>query len=113
VLFRSENVAAGDLLAIHDIGAVSYITPRPMIDIAGLVSPEVVPLINQPEAMWDYLEERDAMFLMAFPDQIPGDDPADERLCEVFTTGGETTALLGRANMAVYRLSWEGACDVR
>jgi hypothetical protein len=106
-----ENIPLGGTLAIHDIGAVAYITPRPLIDIAGLVSPELIPYINRPAAMWDYLQAQGADYLMAFPDQIPGDDPTDPRLCEVFTTGGPTAIELGAANMAVYRLVWGESCD--
>ncbi len=104
------NVPQDALLAIHDIGAVAYFTPRPILDIAGLVSPDVIPYINDAEGMWELLQERNARYLMAFPDQIPGDNPNDPRLCEVFRTGGPTAAELGAANMTVYALAWDGAC---
>ncbi len=105
-----ENIPPEELLAVHDIGAVAYITPRPIVDVAGLVSPEVIPIVNDADALWALLQRRGAVYLMAFPDQIPGDDPTDPRLCEVFSTGGEAALAAGGANMAVYALSWDARC---
>ncbi len=105
-----DNIPQDTLLAIHDIGAVAYFTPRPLLDVAGLVSPEVIPYINDSDGMWALLRERDAAYLMAFPDQIPGDDPDDPRLCEVFSTNGPTAIKLGAANMAIYTLAWDEVC---
>jgi hypothetical protein len=105
-----DNISQDTLLAIHDIGAVAYFTPRPMLDIAGLVSPDVIPYINDPDGMWSLLEAQEAAYLMAFPDQIPGDDPNDPRLCEVYTTGGETAINLEASNMTIYALAWDEVC---
>src|SRR5690606_22624822 len=104
------NISPDELLAIHDIGAVGYFSPRPMLDIAGLLSPEIVPLIGDPDALWAYMEQHDARYLMAFPDQVPGHDLDDPRLCEIYTTGGRTAIAAGGGNMAVYRLDWSGGC---
>jgi hypothetical protein len=104
------NIPPDELLAVHDIGAVAYFTPRPIIDIAGLVSPEIIPIVNDADALWTLLEARGADYLMAFPDQIPGDSPDDPRLCEVFNTRGEAAVDAGGANMAVYRLAWGADC---
>lgn len=105
-----DNIPVNTLLAIHDIGAVAYFTPRPLLDVAGLVSPEAIPYINDPDGMWALLQGRDAAYLMAFPDQIPGDNPDDPRLCPVFTTNGQTALALGAANMTVYALAWDAVC---
>jgi len=106
----NENIQQSDFLAIHDIGAVGYFTPRDMLDIAGLVSPDVAPIVADADALWQLMQDRDAKYLMAFPDQIPGDDVNDPRLCRVFITGGTTAPQQGGANMAIYRLAWDGDC---
>jgi len=105
-----ENIPKDELLAIHDIGAVGYFTPRPMLDIAGLVSPDVAPIVDDENALWRLMQDREAQYLMAFPDQIPGDDPNDPRLCRVFITNGETAPKQGGSNMAIYRLAWDNNC---
>lgn len=102
-----ENVEPEALLAIHDIGAVGYFAPRPMIDIAGLVSPEVIPILDNPDALWEYIRQSGAQYLMAFPDQIPGDNLDDPRLCPAFVTNAPTARAVGGANMAVYALIWD------
>lgn len=37
-----ENIPADEMIAINDIGAITYITKRPIIDMAGLVTPEIL-----------------------------------------------------------------------
>ncbi|NWG16357.1 MAG: hypothetical protein HXY41_06950 [Chloroflexi bacterium] len=99
-----------DRLAVHDIGAVGYFAPRPILDLAGLVNPEIIPFIRDAAALWDWMQANDARYLMAFPDQIPGQNPDDPRLCRVFVTGGKASPAAGGANMAVYALAWDGIC---
>ncbi len=106
----SDSIPPEELLAVHDIGAVGYYAPRPILDLAGLVSPEVIPIIRDPEALWTLMEARDVRYLMALPDQIPGQDPADSRLCQVYSTGGVWSPAAGGENMAVYRVAWDGQC---
>jgi len=106
----AANLPPQELLAIHDIGAVGYFAPRPIFDIAGLVNPEVIPVIPDPEATWALIEAQGARYLLAFPDQVPGDDPTDSRLCPVFTTGGTAALTAGGENMTLFALAWDGVC---
>ncbi len=106
----ADNIAPDQLLAVHDIGAVGYYAPRPILDLAGLVSPEVIPIIRDGEALWALMEARGVRYLMALPDQIPGQDESDPRLCPVFSTGGEWSPASGGANMTIYALAWDGHC---
>ncbi|HRF98795.1 MAG TPA: hypothetical protein PLZ51_26480, partial [Aggregatilineales bacterium] len=98
-----------ELLAIHDVGAVGYFASRPLLDIAGLISPEVIPLIHQPDALWDLMQARGARYLMAFQNQIPNQNPNDPRLCAIYESAGKTTPRLGEDKMTIYRLNWDGA----
>jgi hypothetical protein len=109
-LWVRDNIPPEELLAVHDIGALGYFAPRPIIDLAGLLSPEIVPFINEEEPMWNWMRQSGARYLMAFPDQVPGDDISDLRLCEVYTTGGRASPAAGGPNMAVYTLAWDGHC---
>lgn len=98
------------LLALHDIGAVGYFAPRDIIDTAGLVTPEIVPIIHDADALWAFLEARGAVYFLGLPDQIPGQNRADPRLCEVYTTGGTASLAAGGGNMTLYRLAWDSVC---
>lgn len=109
-----QNIPQDELIAIHDIGAVGYFAPRDMIDIAGLVTPEIIPIVSDGDALWNYMEAHDAQYLMAFPDQIPGDNANDPRLCLIFTTNAPITQQLRGASgqsMAIYRLAYDATCD--
>ncbi|MCL4236912.1 MAG: hypothetical protein KJ047_01575 [Anaerolineae bacterium] len=105
------NLAEDDLLAVHDIGAVGYFAPRPILDLAGLVSPEIVPLFRDGEAIMRLMCARGAVYLMVMPDQrpVPPDDP---RLggAPIFVTGAPYAPAAGGGNMAIYRLAWPAGC---
>jgi hypothetical protein len=107
----ADHIPPEDYLAIHDIGAVGYFAPRPILDVAGLVNPEVLPLLHDREALYALMQERGARYLLAFPDQVPGGDITDARLCAVYTTGGETAPRAGGSNMTVYALVWDRSCQ--
>jgi hypothetical protein len=106
-----DNVPQDALLAAHDIGAVGYFSQRPaLLDVAGLITPEIVPLLGQPEAMWQFLQARGAAYIVGFPPQIPGGRTDDPRLCLVYTTGSQPAVAQGYANMSVYRIAWDENC---
>jgi|FLYN01.1.fsa_nt_gi 4-amino-4-deoxy-L-arabinose transferase-like glycosyltransferase len=107
----AEHIPPEELLAVHDIGAVGYFAPRLILDLAGLVSPEIVPVIHDEEALWALMRERGARYLMAFPDQVPGKDASDARLCPLFTTNGPTSRSVDGPNMTVYALAWNRSCS--
>lgn len=67
----ADHVPPDELLAVHDIGAIGFFAPRPILDLAGLVSPELVPIINDYPAQMDLVCEREAQWLMVLPDQRP------------------------------------------
>lgn len=107
------NIPPEELLAVHDIGAIGYFASRPIVDIAGLISPDVIPFIDDEESLWEYLEEQGAQYLMAFTDQIPGDDVDDQRICPVYQSEGRVAINLGGSKMVVYALTWTGECPAQ
>jgi hypothetical protein len=106
-----DNLPPEELLAVHDIGALGYFAPRPILDIAGLVTPEVIPIILDGDALWALMEARGARYLMAMDDQVPNDNPADPRLCPLFDTQGALAPVSGGSNVMVYRLAWDRVCS--
>jgi len=67
----NENLPAESTLAIHDIGAIGYFTQNPLIDLAGLVTPDVVPFIRDEVRLAEYLNSRGADYLITFPSWYP------------------------------------------
>ncbi len=73
-LWINSNLPPDDLVATHDIGAIGYFTDRPILDIAGLVDPEAIPLVGHPDDLWAFMQARDVRYLMALDNQVPGGD---------------------------------------
>ncbi|MCS6836039.1 MAG: hypothetical protein NZ750_08485 [Anaerolineae bacterium] len=110
-LWIRDNLPDEALLAAHDIGALGYFAPRSaLLDIAGLISPEVIPFVRDGDAMWAWLQDRGAQYLVAFPDQLPHANPADPRLCLLYANPDSMARRVGQAPMAVYRLDWQAQC---
>jgi hypothetical protein len=67
-----QNIPPDALLAVHDIGALGYYVPNPMIDLAGLVTPDVIPFIRDTDQLREYLDSKSADYLIVFEGQYPG-----------------------------------------
>jgi hypothetical protein len=96
----AENTQPQALVAAHDIGALGYFGERPLLDLAGLVSPEVIPFIRNEAQLDAYLDQRHANYLVTFPGWYP---QLVQRGVLIFTTGGIFSPMQGGENMAVYR----------
>lgn len=95
----AENLPAEALVAAHDIGALGYFDSHELIDLAGLISPEVIPFIRDEKQLTVFLNEKGADYLIAFPEFYP---LLSEGLEQVFSTNAEITPTFGRQNMVVY-----------
>jgi len=104
------NTPADALIAVHDIGAVGYLVDRPLLDLAGLITPEVVPFIADEVQLLAFMEEKGADYVVFFPDWSPAYArmSQDPRLCPVYRTGYAWTLKQGHANMVVYETHWAG-----
>jgi hypothetical protein len=95
----SANIPAQSVVAAHDIGALGYFDHHPLIDLAGLVSPEVIPFIRDESRLATFMNHRHADYLVAFPAFYPtltaGAEP-------VFTSGAPFAPEIGEKNMTVY-----------
>ncbi len=95
----------GSLVAAHDIGALGYFGKRDILDLAGLVSPEVIPFLRDEKRLAAYLDARGADYLLTFPGWYPRLTACGQR---VFTAEDGFAPLLGGEHMAVYR--WRAPC---
>jgi hypothetical protein len=99
-LWVGEHTEREALIAAHDIGALGYFAQRQLLDLAGLVSPEVITFINDETRLATYLDARGAQYLVTFPGWYPY---LVRRAEQVFSTQGVFSPMLGGENMAVYR----------
>ncbi|MGQ9567134.1 MAG: hypothetical protein ACUVWW_03685 [Anaerolineae bacterium] len=91
------------LIAAHDIGAIGYFGHRDLVDLAGLVSPEVIPFLRDEDALLQHILARGAGYLVTFPSWYPR-MVQDPRLQPVFRTEAPWAPLLGGENVVVYRI---------
>ncbi len=94
------NTEPGALVAAHDIGALGYYGQRQLVDLAGLVSPEVIPILRNEVSLEAFIDQQGADYLMTFPNWYPGLVQRGEL---VFETQGRFSPAAGGENMTVYR----------
>jgi hypothetical protein len=106
-----ENTPPGAIIAVHDIGAVGYVTDRPLLDLAGLITPEVIPIMTDAEKLADWMLDREAEYAIFFPDFSPTYERLhdDVRLQQVHCTGYAWTRAAGVENMCAYRLAGDAS----
>jgi hypothetical protein len=97
------HTPTGALVAAHDIGAIGYFARRPLLDLAGLISPEVIPIIRDEPRLLALMQERQAAYFAAPPDFYTTllDAPPLER---VFSG----TSPFAPHHWLVYRIDWSG-----
>jgi arabinofuranosyltransferase len=107
------NTPSDALIAVHDIGAVGYLVDRPLLDLAGLITPEVVPFIADEVQLLAFMEEKGADYVVFFPDWSPAYArmSQDPRLHPIYRTGYAWTLRQGHANMVVYETRWDSESD--
>ena len=97
----NNNLPKDGFLAAHDIGALGYFSSIEIVDLAGLITPDVVPFIRNEPELWRYLETQGVSYMMTFPDwylSLPEDAAV------IYESKGEYAEILGGSKMIVYQL---------
>jgi hypothetical protein len=79
-----EHIPPDALLAVHDIGALGYYVQNPILDLAGLITPDVVPIIRDEDQLLEYLNTNSADYLIVFVNDYPN---LTSNLTPIFTAG--------------------------
>jgi hypothetical protein len=108
-----ENTEPDALVAVDDIGAIAFISQRPIFDMNGLVSPEMWPVIrNEPKGRaWNVAATRvlssvQPDYLAIFPRwhwEIATNPFVAE---EVKRFSVDTRTIIGAAEAAIYKATW-------
>ena len=99
----NENLPPGSLVAAHDIGALGYFADVHLIDLAGLVSADVIPLMGDEARLWGFIRQRKAQYVINYPGWCPI-FVRDEALTPVFQTGALCDPLKPNLAMTVYKM---------
>ena len=98
----AANTPKGALVAAHDIGALGYFAEVQLIDLAGLVSPEVIPFIRDQAQIESFIRERRAEYFINYPGWCPA---FTREMRPVFQTGDLCDPAEPNLHMTVYQLS--------
>ncbi len=99
-IWIQQNLPADAVLAVHDIGALGYLVSNPLIDLAGLVNPEVIPFIRDEVRLAQYLDARSADYLVTLPGFYPS---LTSELEPLFRGGENASPMTDVEHMVVYR----------
>ncbi len=103
----AKNTPQDALIAAHDIGALGYFADRSILDLAGLVSPDVIPFLRDQDRLEAYMHSQGADYLVTFPGWYPA---MVAGACPEFQTESPFSWLDHHENMAVYPLPIPGNC---
>ena len=102
-----QHLPPDTVVAAHDIGALGYFTNFPLVDLAGLISPQVIPVMNDEAALRAFVDASGAQVLVAFPDWY-ATLTEGKRVLYANPAGWGTR--LGGTHMTVY--CWRGSCAI-
>lgn len=97
----ARNTPPGSLIAVHDIGAIGYFSNRDILDLAGLVNPEVIPFIRNEKKLKEFILSRGADYLVTFPSWYP-ELTRSQTFVPIYSTGCSLTLKAGSDNIVVY-----------
>lgn len=112
-----DNVPPGSLLAVNDIGAIGFISDMPVLDLQGLVTPEILWRRDMarrldgtaPTLVFEFIADHQPDYLIIFPQWYPDLDMQRDVFTPVFHVELRDNITNGSPLMAVYRTVWADA----
>jgi len=100
-----EHLPKRGTIAVNDIGAIAYFSRREIIDLMGLVSPDIIPYRREGEAgVIRYLVERCPGHVIVFPAWFPQMTARRDLIEPIYRVRLEHNTVSGADEMVVYRL---------
>jgi hypothetical protein len=109
----AAHIPADAVLAVNDIGAIKYLLPNRIVDLASIATPEIGHEVNHavaagtpwPDAMLAALERRHPDYVVIFPSWFPT-LAADPRFREVYRLEIPGNITMGGNEIVVYATPW-------
>jgi len=99
-----RHVPAGARLALNDVGAIAWVSRREVIDLMGLVTPEVIPYRRAGEAaLARYLGRACPDYVIVFPTWFPELTRRRDLLEPLYRVALPRPTVVGGPEMVVYR----------
>lgn len=100
-----RETSPATVVATHDIGAIGYFAERRVVDMAGLITPELTQTPRDRERIMATLREQGAAVAAIFPRWYPW-LPQDPRVQEVYRAATDYPLPLGQDEMRVFVIRW-------
>lgn len=100
-----ENIPSDEIIAAHDIGALGYYGNHDIVDLAGLISPEIIPIIRDEDELLKHLQGKEVEYLMTLEDWYRSIGDGAE---VIYRSSGTEVILAGGRPMVIYRYNWDG-----
>lgn len=96
----------GATLAVNDVGAIAFFSRRPVLDLMGLVTPEVLSYRRDGEpGVITYVAERCPDYVVIFPTWFPRLAARSDLMTPVYAVRLARNEVAGGREMVVYRLT--------
>lgn len=93
-------------LAVNDIGAIAFFSRRPVLDLMGLVTPEILPYRRDGETgVINYVAQRCPDYVVIFPTWFPLLAARRDVMTPVYSVRLARNEVAGGPEMVVYRLT--------
>jgi arabinofuranosyltransferase len=105
-LWIKNNTNENDVIATHDVGAIGYYSNRKMVDVAGLITPELISKLhdkNYNVIMSDFMKKNNVSYLVFLQEwyrvvnQVPlfsTQDSLPQEVMEIYKYKPDTTVIL-------------------
>ncbi|MBN2561269.1 MAG: hypothetical protein JXQ75_10105 [Phycisphaerae bacterium] len=106
-----DNTTEDQLVAVNDIGAIGFVSRRPILDTVGLVEPEIVKHYMNGGTLLEYLKKRDPAYVIIFPNWYEKTCARNDMLETVKEIELDCNVVCGGSKMVIYRPRWNDARD--
>jgi hypothetical protein len=101
-----EHTSPDQLVATNDIGAIGFISQRPILDTVGLIEPPLVRHYLNGGSLLTYLRKKNPAYVIAFPWWCPEIGEHPDLLEPVHSVTLGCNVICGGSTMVVYRPKW-------
>jgi hypothetical protein len=102
-----EQTPRGARLALNDVGAIAYLSRRPVVDVMGLVTPAILPYRREGDAgVLRFLEQACPDYLIVFPAWFPVLSARGDRFTPIHRVRLDRNTVAGADEMVVYETVW-------
>ena len=103
----NKNTEKNSLIATNDIGAIGFFSRRKIIDLCGIITPEIIPVMRSEDKILKFLKSKKTDYLVIFPEWYPKIAKSKD-LIQLYEVELENNVICGSEKMVVYKFLKRG-----